>query len=83
MTAKLADFGLEVETHVLYSGLAYTFETKAPRYAAPEVFEGKPFHIMELLAADVYSLAMVVFELATETEPFEHLRDREKIVAAR
>jgi len=77
MTAKLADFGLEVETYVFYSGLGYTFETKAPRYAAPEVFEGKPFHIMELLAADVYSLAMVVFELATETEVKERDAGRE------
>ena len=42
-----------------------------PRYSAPEVLRGELLTMTQLLRTDIYSLAMVVFEVMTEEEPFE------------
>lgn len=44
-----------------------------PRYSAPEVLRGELLTMTQLLQADIYSLAIVVFEVMTEEEPFEGL----------
>ena len=44
-----------------------------PRYSAPEVLRGELLTMTQLLQTDIYSLAVVVFEVMTEEEPFEGL----------
>jgi serine/threonine-protein kinase len=56
----LADFGL-ARTHL-------GFARGTPGYMAPEAASGKPID----RRADVYSLAVVLFEMLTGTRPFEH-----------
>lgn len=48
-----------------------------PRYSAPEVLRGELLTMSQLLQADIYSLAIVVFEVMTEEEPFEGLTVRQ------
>lgn len=75
--ALLCDFGL--------SALKNTASTESsvpgivapgqgtPRYSAPEVLRGELLTMTQLLRTDIYSLAIVVFEVMTEEEPFEGL----------
>ena len=79
--AKLCDFGLSAvkkdteSTRSSAAGVAPGQGT--PRYSAPEVLRGEILDINQLLQADVYSLAVVVFEVITEEEPFRGLSIRQ------
>ena len=80
--AKLSDFGISA-----IKNAAETTQSSArgaappgqgtPRYSAPEVLRGEILSISQLLQTDIYSLAVVVFELLAEEEPFYHLNLRQ------
>jgi len=70
---RLFDFGLgQAETGIL-PGLAQLsrdrFNAWTPGYAAPELLEGQPLSA----SADVYSVACVLYELASGKHPFRRL----------
>ena len=80
--AKLGDFGLSAiknATETSKSSVAAQPGQGTPRYSAPEVLRGELLTISQLLPADIYSLAVVVFEVVTEEEPFEGLRIRQLV----
>ncbi|OQR85635.1 protein kinase [Achlya hypogyna] len=61
MQVKLTDFGGSREADVFMTQGAGTL-----RWTAPEVYAGSSYTV----AADIYSLGMVLLELQTHTEPF-------------
>lgn len=61
--AKLADFGL---VRNLDESQPASVDGMTPRYAAPELFDGKPSH-----SSDQFSLAVVYAEMLTGMPPFE------------
>ena len=80
--AKLGDFGLSAiknATETSKSSVAAQPGQGTPRYSAPEVLRGELLTISQLLPADIYSLAVVVFEVVTEEEPFEGLSIRQLV----
>lgn len=60
--AKVADFGLVKELQATNQSL---MESLTPRYAAPELFDGRPGR-----ASDQYALAIVYQEMLTDCRPF-------------
>jgi len=79
--AKLCDFGLSAikkDTESTRSSTASVAPGQGtPRYSAPEVLRGEILSINQLLQADIYSLAVVVFEVISEEEPFRGLNVRQ------
>ena len=80
--AKLSDFGISAiknATETAQSSVpgAAPPGQGTPRYSAPEVLRGEILTMTELLLTDIYSLAIVVFELLTEEEPFLQLNVRQ------
>ena len=74
--AKLGDFGLSAvknaaKTSCSNAGVPPGQGT--PRYSAPEVLRGELLSMSQLLMSDIYSLAIVAFELLMEEEPYEGL----------
>jgi serine/threonine protein kinase len=75
-TIKVADFGLSksllpVDKHAGQHGVDHatyklTGETGSYRYMAPEVFRHEPYN----LKVDVYSFAMIIFQVFEGTPPF-------------
>jgi serine/threonine-protein kinase Stk1 len=67
---RLFDFGLGQATDGVLAGLPRLSRDRVhawtPGYAAPEVLDGKPLSA----AADIYSIACVLFELASGEHPF-------------
>ena len=75
--ALLCDFGLSAlknaaSTESSVPGIVPPGQG-TPRYSAPEVLRGELLTMTQLLRTDIYSLAIVVFEVMTEEEPFEGL----------
>ena len=76
--ALLCDFGLSALKNSAMSTLSsipgiVPPGQGTPRYSAPEVLRGELLTMTQLLQADIYSLAIVVFEVMTEEEPFQGL----------
>ena len=73
--AKLCDFGLSaLKSEMVSSQSALVPPGQGtPRYSAPEVLRGEILNIVQLCQADVYSLAIVVFEVMAEEEAFQGL----------
>lgn len=76
--ALLCDFGLSALKNSAMSTLSsipgiVPPGQGTPRYSAPEVLRGELLTMTQLLQADIYSLAIVVFEVITEEEPFRGL----------
>jgi len=76
--AKLGDFGLSALKNATESSRSTIVVVApgqgTPRYSAPEVLRGEILdRIDQLFQADVYSLAVVVFEVVAGEEPFEDL----------
>ncbi|XP_065176976.1 serine/threonine-protein kinase TNNI3K-like [Sycon ciliatum] len=74
--AKICDFGLsfirsttEVSSSRLDSATAPPGQG-TPRYSAPEVLRGERLVLKQLFATDVYSLALVVYEVVVRKEVF-------------
>lgn len=80
--AKLCDFGLSAiksATEASRSSVAAPPAQGTPRYSAPEVLRGEMLTMSQLLMADIYSLAIVVFEVVVEKEAFEDLSIRQLV----
>ena len=78
--AKLSDFGISAvknATETSRSSVAAPPGQGTPRYSAPEVLRGELLTMSQLLQTDIYSLAIVVFEVVTEEEPFQGLNVRQ------
>lgn len=66
---KLLDFGLaKVLDNSADNQTATQFRAFTPAYASPEQILGKRVST----ASDIYSLGLILFELLTETRPFDH-----------
>ena len=80
---KLVDFGLSsiknaTETSRSRAPAAgVTPGQGTPRYSAPEVLKGEMLTLKQLTQADIYSMAIVAFEVVAEEEPFEGLSIRQ------
>ena len=75
--AKLGDFGLSAVKNAAKSSCSNAGAPPGqgtPRYSAPEVLRGELLSMNQLLMSDIYSLAIVVFELLMEEEPYEGLK---------
>ena len=76
--AKLSDFGLselKADTETSQSSVR---EKKLPigatlRSAAPEVIRGEMLETSEMLKTDIYSMGLIIMELAVEQIAFENL----------
>ena len=80
--AKLGDFGLSALKNTTESSRSTVAGVVpgqgTPRYSAPEVLRGELLtRIDQLFQTDLYSLAIVVFEVVAEEEPFEGLNIRQ------
>ena len=81
--AKLSDFGISAiknsteTSQSSVSGAAAPPGQGTPRYSAPEVLRGEMLGMSQLLKTDIYSLAVVVFELLSEEEPYLSLNRRQ------
>ena len=78
--AKLCDFGLSSMKSVSETSQSSVQPAPArgtPRYSAPEVLRGEFLSKPQLLKTDIYSLAVCVFEIVTEEEPFYGLTLRQ------
>ena len=81
--AKLSDFGISAVKNATetsrssVAGAAAPPGQGTPRYSAPEVLRGELLTMNQLLQTDIYSLAIVVFEVVTEEEPFQGLNVRQ------
>ena len=78
--AKLCDFGLSLIKSVSETSRSSAQPVPArgtPRYSAPEVLRGEFLSKPQLLKTDIYSLAICVFEIVTEEEPFYGLTLRQ------
>ena len=77
--AKLTDFGISVIKNATQTSLSSAGGPAAPpglgtpRYSAPEVLRGELLSMAQLFQTDIYSLALVVFELLAKEEPYEDL----------
>ena len=75
--AKLGDFGLSAIKNATESSRSSAAGVApgqgTPRYSAPEVLRGEVLTMSQLFQADVYSLAVVAFEVVVEEEPFDGL----------
>ena len=67
-TAKLSDFGVAIMHHSSV-GEEHTAETGTYRWMAPEIIRHEAYSFM----ADVYSYALVVWQLVTHEIPFKNL----------
>ena len=75
-SAKLGDFGLSAVKNVAKTSCSDAGVPPGqgtPRYSAPEVLRGELLSMSQLLMSDIYSLAIVAFELLMEEEPYEGL----------
>ena len=71
-TAKLTDFGLSAmiqQNASTTNGKNLTAETGTYRYMAPEVIKNQKYHY----PADIYSLAVLMWEIITRELPFQNL----------
>ena len=77
---KLTDFGISAiknATETSLSTVAARPGQGTPRYSAPEVLQGELLGIKQLMQTDIYSLAVVVFEILSEEDPYDGLNLRQ------
>ena len=68
-TAKLSDFGVAIMHHGGVGGEEHTAETGTYRWMPPEIIRHESYSF----AADVYSYALVLWQLVTHEIPFKNL----------
>lgn len=75
--AKLTDFGLSMMKNNADTTTSKIEDVRGnlgtPRYSAPEVLRGDLLNLRNWKKADIYSLSLVIFEIACDEEPFESL----------
>ncbi|XP_061175184.1 cyclic GMP-binding protein C-like [Saccostrea echinata] len=75
--AKLSDFGLSMMKNETETSLSSSHEAVrnvgTPRYSSPEVLRGELLSLDQMKMSDMYSYALVVFEIVCEEEPFANL----------
>ena len=78
MFIKIADFGLSMvmsdgESSSADRSVERVSNVGTPRYSAPEVLQGKSLSVDEMMKTDIYSLALIIYEVLFQTEPFYDL----------
>lgn len=75
--AKITDFGLSMVKAYSQTSSANEVErvknVGTPRYSSPEVIRGEMLSAADMMRADVYSMALVIYEVIYEEEPFYNL----------
>lgn len=75
--AKLTDFGLSMMKNETEASLSSNHEMVrnigTPRYSSPEILRGELMTLDQMKMSDMYSYALVVFEIVCEEEPFSNL----------
>lgn len=72
--AKISDFGLsKIKSDTATSSSVAGAHIGTPRYSAPEVHRGEILTLEQLKKADMFSLGLVIWELAVEEIPYEDL----------
>ena len=72
MNAKICDFGLMYESKNSLTFFKETNHRGTPFWMAPELFNDEPQYS---IYSDVYSFAMVVFEVVQEEMPFKEVKN--------
>ena len=78
--AKLSDFGLSSIKNTAESSQSSSAPVAprgTPRYSAPEVLRGEFLTQQQLFKADMYPLAICIFEIVTEEEAYYGLKVRQ------
>ena len=78
VVAKITDFGLsmvknDTETSQSQQPEELVHNIGIPRYSAPEVLRGEFLSLKAMTQADIYSLALIIYEVMTEEEPFYNM----------
>lgn len=78
MPVKIADFGLSMvmsdgESSAPDRSTERVSNVGTPRYSAPEVLQGKSLTAAEMMKTDIYSLALIIYEVLFQTEPYYNL----------
>ena len=78
VVAKITDFGLsmvknDAETSISQNPRDLVRNVGTPRYSAPEILRGELLSADAMMKADIYSLALIMFEVIFEEEPFYNL----------
>ena len=78
VVAKITDFGLsmvknDTETSQSQQPEELVRNIGTPRYSAPEVLRGEFLSLKAMTQADIYSLALIIYEVMTEEEPFYNI----------
>ena len=71
--AKITDFGLSMmksETETSASQDVRFGHRGTPRYSAPEVHRGEMLNLTQYTKADIFSMGILMLEVAVEEEPF-------------
>lgn len=79
---KIADFGCSM-IHPTNSRVAETHTVSVCRFSAPEVLSGKELTIIEMMKADIYSLALLTYNIVYKVEPFHDYSDKQVADAAK
>ena len=78
VVAKITDFGLsmvknDAETSQSQGPEEMARNVGTPRYSAPEVLRGELLSVKAMMQADIYSLALIIYEVMIEGEPFYNM----------
>lgn len=72
--AKITDFGLsKMKSDMTTSNSLSIQNIGTPLYSAPEIHKGMILSLEDLKKADIFSLGLLIWELAVEEVPFEDL----------
>lgn len=78
---KLSDFGLALKDYCETSTSVTSVNTHqfvgTIKYSPPEVLTGNRLNREDLMAADIYSMALTIVELISEEEPFDGLNQNQ------
>lgn len=79
---KIADFGCSM-IHATNSRVAKAHTVSVCRFSAPEVLSGKELTIIDMMKADIYSLALLTYNIVYKVEPFHDHSDKQVADAAK
>ena len=78
VVAKITDFGLsmiknDTETSQSQRPEELVLNVGTTRYSSPEVLRGELLSAEAMMQADIYSLALIIYEVMFEDEPFYNM----------